>query len=241
MEPFYKDKYHEIEKDFWIFNSRRDFIKRLLKKYPKTSNILDIGCSGGVLIEELNKMGFRKTYGIDISEKSVKVAKNKGIKNVSLMDAAETSFSENEFDIIVSSDVLEHIEDDISALKEWRRILKPNGRLFCFVPAFQWLWSHHDEINGHYRRYKRGELEQKIKRSGFKIKRNSYWNIMILFPAYIYIKGQKVLGIQSKKDNLIGRSLIINNIAKTYLRIENFVLKRVDSPIGVTSFVIATA
>ena len=109
-------------------------------------------------MKSLQQMGFKNVCGVDISPESIRLCRQIGIESVSLADAANLNFCANSFDVIVASDILEHIEKDDEALKNWQRILKPNGKLLVFVPALKVLWSHHDVLNHHCRRYQKKTL-----------------------------------------------------------------------------------
>jgi len=163
MEKDFEKKYHDVEINHWWFKSRRKYLIDLLKDAPKDSKILDIGCSSGIFLKDLEKLGFKteNLYGIDISEKAIQNCKANGIQHCFVMDAQNITIQES-FDIIVASDCLEHLEDDKKALKNWKSLLKIGGEMYVFVPAFMSLWSYHDEINMHHRRYTNGELKSKI-------------------------------------------------------------------------------
>src|SRR5207253_9325776 len=124
--------------------------------------ILDIGCAGGPLLLDLKNAGFYNLYGVDVSEKAAEVCKQRGLENVYVMDGHNPEFEENSFDVIIASDSLEHLQDDMLALKNWNRLLKPGGELYVFVPAFMYLWSKHDVVNQHFRRYTAVELKRKM-------------------------------------------------------------------------------
>ncbi|MDR9410892.1 MAG: class I SAM-dependent methyltransferase [Balneolaceae bacterium] len=151
MDPLYEEKYHERERNYWWFKARREAIYKLLNFYniKYNSKILDIGCSSGLLLEELYQHGYPKNnlYGIDISKDAVNIAKSNGFENVQIMDGSELTFKNESMDVIISSDSLEHIKWDKTALKQWHQCLRPGGMLVVFVPAFNCLWSEHDEIN----------------------------------------------------------------------------------------------
>ena len=134
MDIEYEQKYHQLEKKHWWFVSRRHIIFRLLNKYRQNKNtkILDIGCSGGVLIQDLKNKGYKNITGIDISQEGIDCCKRKNLQNVHTMDAGCTTFKDHTFDLIIASDVLEHIEDDQAALFEWSRLLNANGLLIIF-------------------------------------------------------------------------------------------------------------
>ena len=109
MKKLYEIKYHLLEEKHWWFKGRRDIIFRLIKNLNKKSKILEIGCSGGPLLKFLNKHGFNNTFGIDISKDAILYCKKKGLENVFFMDGTKTKFKNNFFDLIISSDSLEHI------------------------------------------------------------------------------------------------------------------------------------
>jgi SAM-dependent methyltransferase len=72
------------------------------------------------------------------------------------------------YGLVVAMDVLEHVEDDVGALREWASRLLPGGLAFITVPAFPLLWSYHDEILGHWRRYTKGGLIQVARQAGLE-------------------------------------------------------------------------
>ena len=155
MEKEYEKKYHEVETDNWWFKSRRRYLLDVLKNAPQDSKILDIGCSSGIFLKDLELQGFKmkNLFGIDISEKAIENCNNNGIQNAFVMDAQKISLTEK-FDFIIASDCLEHLQDDVMAIRNWQELLKTGGVMVVFVPAFQSLWSNHDEVNMHFRRYK---------------------------------------------------------------------------------------
>lgn len=242
MEQSYASKYHGLEERHWWFFGRRDMVYKLVKSYKRDSEILEIGCSGGPLLEFLKGQGFRNLRGIDVNNEAVEICRQKGIDKVCLADGIETGFKDKAFDIIIASDVLEHIEREDKAISEWYRILKPGGKLIVFVPAFKFLWSKHDEVNCHYRRYRRYGLLQILKISGFNIERSSYWNVSLFFPIAIVRLFQKLLPVDRHKlkDHLQEMNSLINKIFEYILRLENKLLsKGINLPFGVSLFAIA--
>ena len=123
MKEGYEALYHDIEtKHFW-FKSRRQYILDLVKDYPKDSTILDIGSSSGILMKDLEALGFSmdNMYGIDISETAIKRCHENGIENAFVMDAQNITI-DKKFDILIASDCLEHLKDDDKALKNWKSL-----------------------------------------------------------------------------------------------------------------------
>ncbi len=144
-------KMAELEDSYWWHVGRKSIIsqqmKRLnLKKRPK---ILNIGCGTGGMIPLFEQYG--DVTNVDVSNEAIKFCKQQGYKDIFKYNGKKLPFKNNSFGMVVATDVLEHIEDDDAALVEWRRVLKPNGHLLITVPAYQWLWSEHDESLQHYR------------------------------------------------------------------------------------------
>ena len=240
MEIEYEKKYHEVETENWWFVSRRRYLLGLLRDAPKDSLLLDIGCSSGIFLKDLERLGFKKEnlFGIDISEKAIENCKNNGIQNVFVMDAQKISLTEK-FDIIVASDCLEHLRDDIGAIKNWSALLKTGGMLCVFVPAFQSLWSTHDEVNMHYRRYTNKELEDKLTSEKLTILKSSYWNFSLFIPLYLFRKIDGILSRNKKKEGQVIEGKITNVVLLQLLLFENRLLKYVNFPFGVSTFCIA--
>ncbi len=241
MNKDYELKYHRIEENYWWFVAHRDMFLRYLVKFKinRNSKILDIGCSGGHLIKLLQENGYKNTCGIDISERAINLCKRKGIKNVFVMDSAATNFDDRAFDIIIAADVLEHIKDGAKALAEWNRIMKPGGRIILSVPAFDFLWSRHDELNKHYRRYNKPDLADALEKSKFKVIRASYWNFSLFFPAAAFACLRRICRTKPINDNLYDFGPIANKLLLLLLRSENLIMEYLGFPFGTSIFALA--
>jgi ubiquinone/menaquinone biosynthesis C-methylase UbiE len=244
MDKEYELNYHKLEENYWWFQSRREIVFRLIKKMnlSKDARILEVGCSGGPLISLLKNENFQNVFGIDISENAIEVCKERGVNNTFVMDALNLKFGNEEFDLIIASDILEHIEDDFSALIEWNRVLKTNGKLIVFVPAFNSLWSHHDEINHHYRRYTKTMLLKRLRNNGFNPDYSSYWNFTLFFPSFIIRFTQRLFSSKSKnkaQGQLYTINSGLNRFLTSLLSFENKLNQFVKYPIGVSVFAIS--
>lgn len=109
----------------------------------------------------------------------------------------------DKYDFIYSLNVLEHIEDDRAVIDEFYRLLAPGGCIYIYLPAFNMLWSSMDEKVGHFRRYGRRDLEEKIKSSGFKIEKCIYADFMGFLATIAF----KVIG--NKRGDLNRKSIRI--------------------------------
>lgn len=240
MQKEYEKKYHEVETYNWWFKSRRRYLLDLLKEAPRDRTILDIGCSSGIFLKDLELQGFKmeNLFGIDISEKAIENCKNNGIQNAFVMDAQKISLPEK-FDFIIASDCLEHLQDDVMAIKNWCELLKPEGEMVIFVPAFQSLWSHHDEVNMHFKRYRNKELRDKLIGENLIILKSSYWNFFLFIPLYIFRKIDGFFSTNKKKEGHMVENKIANVFLLKLLLFENKLLKYADFPFGVSTFCIA--
>jgi len=243
MDKEYELKYHQLEEEYWWFKSRRSMVFSLIEKMnlSKDAKILEVGCSGGPLLELLKNEGYHNTYGIDLSENAIDVCKERGILNAFQMDAVNLQFSDSEFDLVIASDILEHIEDEMSALAEWNRVLKLNGKLIVFVPAFNSLWSQHDEINYHFRRYTKKMLLGSLTKNGFNVNNSSYWNFVLFFPSFIFRFFQrKFQGNRNEKSQgqLYEINSSLNNVLNGLITVENKMLNHMKFPLGVSVFAI---
>lgn len=241
MKEDYEIKYHNVERKHFWFKARRSYILQLLENTPRSSCILDIGCSSGILLNELMAKGFQKInlFGIDISEKAIANCHHNGLENCFVMDAQEISLDQK-FDVIIASDCLEHLKDDDKALFNWHELLKPDGVLLVFVPAFMSLWSAHDVFNMHYRRYTKPKLKHKLEKSGFKIEKASYWNFLLFTPVFIFRTLNKLSKSKSRdSDGDLSQPSLFNESIYKLINLENKLLKRLNFPFGVSTFCIA--
>lgn len=238
MDKEYEVAYHENEEKNWWFVGRRKAVLEVLKNTPKDAKIVDIGCSGGPLLLDLQKKGYTDVHGVDFSPEAIELCKERGIVNAHEMDGAATTFPDNTFDVVVSSDSLEHIEAEEKALKEWLRILKPGGKLYLFVPAHMYLWSKHDEVNHHFRRYSYKGLKTAVTAAGFEIKKQTYWNFALFFPVYVV---RKISNLFSKKEgepgDITNSDSITNKLLLKFISIENKIFASTGFPIGVSLYV----
>lgn len=239
MEINYEKKYHQVETENWWFVSRRKYLLDLLKNAPKDSKILDIGCSSGIFLKDLEKLGHKTEhlFGVDISEKAIENCKKNGIQNAFVMDGQNITIPEK-FDIIVASDCLEHLQDDSKAIKNWKNLLKTGGEMYVFVPAFQSLWSYHDVVNMHFRRYTKQELKDKLTAEKLEVLKSSYWNFSLFLPVYIYRKATVFFNKNQPQEGQIVENKLANFFLFRLILIENKLLKYINFPFGISTFCI---
>ena len=227
----------------WWFATRTWSLENLIDSNisRRDGNVLDIGCGAGNMIHHLRKYG--TVQGIEVDERPVAMAQQRGY-DVRLGDATQhIPFADASFDLVTALDVIEHVDADEAILREAYRVLRPNGILTISTPAFMWLWSHNDVLNGHKHRYTPQELRERVERAGFKIKRLTF-GFFLVFPlsAPLIVLRNKAGQKQELKSHHIDKdeyqvemeptSPVVNTILRGVGRAEATMLKLIDLPIG---------
>jgi SAM-dependent methyltransferase len=180
MDRDYERQTHQVEDRHWWYRGRRTVLESVIAGLvlPPHARILDAGCGSGRNMVELARYG--SVTGVELSQTSVALARQREVGEVIAGSVLEMPFADHSFDLAVCLDVLEHLQDDLAALAELRRAVAPGGALLVTVPAYQWLWSHHDEINHHHRRYTRRSLQRVAEQAGWRQLRTTYFNSLLL-------------------------------------------------------------
>jgi SAM-dependent methyltransferase len=227
------------EENFW-FRARNSLLTWALERYfPSAQSLLEIGCGTGFVLR-----GFRSTFptlkltGSDVLCEGLFFA-SKRVPEATLMqmDARCIPF-ENEFDVLGAFDVLEHIKEDEVVIQQMHQAAKPGGGIIVTVPQHPWLWSAMDKVSGHWRRYGRRELEQKVRKAGF----NVVWVqsfVSLLLPLMI---GARLLKKRRVADDMsevrIGR--LANWCLECVLGVERWLIRSgISFPAGGSLLLIA--
>lgn len=171
----------------WWYRGRRSVVLAQIDRLPLPphAKLLDAGCGSGRTLDDLARYG--SAYGIDSSAWGVAATRGRGHRHARLGSLERLPYPDATFDVVTCLDVLEHLPNDVRALAELRRVTTPGGHLLLTVPAYQALWSAHDEANHHYRRYRRGTLRPAAVGAGWEIVRDSYFNSTLL-PAAALVR-----------------------------------------------------
>jgi SAM-dependent methyltransferase len=173
----------EVDERHWWYRGRRDVIRSELDSLPlpARAEVLDAGCGSGRTMQELEAYG--TVRGIELDEAAAEIARTRGHGEVTVGRLEQLPWPDATFDLITSLDVIEHTPDDRATLAELLRVCRPGGWLLVTVPAYQALWSSHDEANHHYRRYSRSMLRSAAAGAGWSITRITSFNGVLLAPA----------------------------------------------------------
>jgi SAM-dependent methyltransferase len=201
MELEYELQTHRAEDRHWWYQGRRRVLERAIARLglPAHARILDAGCGSGRNMVDLARHG--AVTGVELSHTSVELARERSAGEVLEGSVMDMPFDSATFDLSVSLDVIEHLEDDVGALRELRRVTKPGGALLVTVPAYQWLWSGHDEINHHHRRYSRRVLLAAAQSAGWREESSTHFNSLLL-PAAILLRALERFKPSATKSSL---------------------------------------
>ena len=175
----------EVDEDHWWYRGRRRIIRAELDRLPLRAGtrVLDAGCGSGRTLQDLRVYG--EVAGIELSPIAAEQARERDLGEVRVGRIEELPWGDGVFDLVTCLDVLEHTPDDTLALRELRRVTSPGGWLLLTVPAYPKLWSTHDEVNHHYRRYTRPTLRQAATSAGWHVARLTSFNSLLLPAAAV--------------------------------------------------------
>ena len=254
MKEHVYDEFVRLEKIHWWFIGRRKYVQNLASRFrPNITkpNVLELGCGTGGNISMLSKFG--DFTAIEMNEKAVGMAKkahpslDENIRQGYLPDNLPV---DGQFDMIFMLDVLEHIEDEHDALIAVKKLVRDDGRLFLTVPAYQWLWSDHDESNQHFRRYSKSQIISVLEQQGFKVEYCSYFNTLLLPLAIIDRVKSKVTSYISReysdtrggpRKTIEAPNGLINKLLSATFGLESSWAGKLSMPFGLSICLVASA
>ena len=234
----------QLQDRHWWFRGRRKILGALIEQFlPRNSqrpDILEAGCGYGGNLGALAKFG--SVYGFELDDDAreyaiATVGANLGAPVAFGVLPDEPGFAESRFDLIVMLDVLEHIDDDIASLARLRAMLKPGGKILITVPALPWLWSKHDEIHHHKRRYSSRTLSDALRRAQLDPVKIGFFNSLLLPLAILQRLGAKLLGREGRVDEMPPQSL--NALLAWIFGLERKLVGKLPMPLGLSLFAVA--
>ncbi len=242
-EQAYRQQF-QLENGHWWFEGRRAVMWALLGRagVRDGARLLDAGCGTGRNLQEFGRLG--PAAGVDPSPEAIDFCRQRGIEGVTRGTIEHLEFPGGAFDLILATDVLEHLRDDRAALRELRRVAAPGANLLCTVPAYRWLWSGHDDEHHHFRRYTLRELRAALGAGGWRPVVESYFNTVLLPP----IAAVRLLARRSRRDPEVARPdlrltpPVLNGLLAQPMRAEAALIGRgLRLPAGVSIGVVARA
>ena len=227
---------------FWFVGTRNvivDVLTRALGPALTNARVLDVGCGTGYTLSRL-PVDVRAT-GLDLSPTSVALARERAPHAEIVQGSANAlPFADGAFDACIALDVLEHIDDDLGAARELRRVVRPGGVVLLKVPALMVLWHAHDEALHHRRRYTLPEIVSVAERAGLRVETQTYYNSLLFPLVFAQRVGERLLGLDGRGDtDLHIPPAPLNRALGAILSAERHLIPHVRLPIGVSCLVVA--
>ena len=241
MERVVYQQMAELDERHWWYRARRRILAELIRREarpPVNAQILEIGCGTGHNLAMLSEFGHIDGLELDDEARALS-EKRLGRKVMSspLPELAEVH--DRQYDLIGAFDVIEHIADDGAALASIATKLKPGGKFVMAVPAHQWMWSAHDVVNHHKRRYSKRALKALIDASPLTVEKIGYFN-SLLFPLAVADRAASKLRGKENADVTLPTAPL-NAALEMVFGVERHLVGRLPLPIGLSLFAIASA
>jgi SAM-dependent methyltransferase len=241
MERVVYDRMAELDTRHWWYRARRDILADLIRRritLPPQARILEIGCGTGHNLDMLGRFGTVDAIEIDGAARAIASSRlGRRVGDAPLPDLP--GIDDARYDLIAVLDVVEHIADDRAALASMARKLRPGGSILITVPAFQWMWSAHDVVNHHHRRYTKKMLRRAVADAGLQLRFLSYFNSLLFPLAAASRLAGRLTGKKDSDDKLPPRPL--NALFETLFKLERHAIGRFAFPPGVSLVAIVSA
>ncbi|WP_114227382.1 MULTISPECIES: class I SAM-dependent methyltransferase [Sphingomonas] len=241
MERIVYDRMAELDQQHWWYRARREVLEALIRRTvqpPKDARILEIGCGTGHNLPMLSAFGRVEAIEVDPAAREMaeqRLGRSVGSAPLPGLDGVP----DKSFDLIGSFDVIEHIEDDAAALASIAARLKPGGKFVMTVPAHQWMWSAHDVVNHHHRRYSKSGLRKLVQGSPLKLDQLGYFN-SLLFPVAVANRFAGKLRGKDDGDDSLPPAPLNTALEKVFVQ-EARLIGRIPLPPGLSLFAVASA
>lgn len=234
MDPAYAAAYRNLYENHWWWRARETYLLARLDECDAVGEadrrILDIGCGDGLFFDELARYG--KVWGLEPDSAIVSNGPRRSRIHVGLLD--ETFRPESPFDWILALDVLEHVEDARAFLDRTEALLAKGGRFWLTVPAFPFLWTRHDELNHHFRRYTKRSLEEALAEAGLEpVEMHYFFHWLAPLKLAVRLKESVVSG-PAEVETVPPRQL--NRLARKASVLEQRLFSRLRLPFGSSLF-----
>jgi SAM-dependent methyltransferase len=207
-----------VSASHWWFSGRRRLLRRLISGLGADRRswcVLEVGVGTGANLPVLLASGARQVVACDVSVEALRFSSNRA--TLTRADAARLPFATNSIDLLLAADVIEHLDDDAGALREFVRVLRPGGHLILTVPAFPSLWGPQDIVAQHRRRYRRVPLLALLRDAGFLVMKCFHFNYVLFAPIWAARKLLLKLGISVDSENQINTPLLNLAITPVFL------------------------
>jgi SAM-dependent methyltransferase len=208
----------EVEATHWWFAGRRRLFAREIAGLGLSQDaaVLDVGTSTGTNLHMLAELGYRRVVGLDLSDEAIRFCAEKGLGFVHRGDVCNLPFVDASLDLVLATDIIEHVEDDRRALSEIARVLVPGGNALITVPAFQSLWGLQDEVSHHLRRYRLPVLRSAVVAAGLRPVRCFHFNYLLFGPIWLARQILRVFKIKVASESQVNTALLNRLLSRVF-------------------------
>jgi SAM-dependent methyltransferase len=230
----------ELDQRHWWYRARRKVLAALIDRLarpPRNGHVLEIGCGTGHNLPMLS--GFGQVDALELDEEARGIARTRLGRDIMSAPLPElVGVPDRHYDLIGAFDVIEHIDDDHAAIASIASKLKPGGKFVMTVPAHPWMWSAHDVVNHHQRRYSKRSLKELFKGSPLRLDAIGYFN-SLLFPAAV---AERMASKARGKDDgdLHLPPAPLNSVLERIFAFERRLIGRVPLPPGLSLYAVAS-
>ena len=241
MDPRYGAEYARLYREHWWWRGREEYLTRLLDRLIGSNGAgetFDFGCGDGLLFPILQRYGSDRPRGQEY-EASLLDPGGPWFDRITTGPLVDDPSERGRYGLIVALDVLEHLEHPEPAMAILRARLRPGGWFVATVPAFDELWTAHDEVSHHYRRYRVRDIEALVRGSGLTIVESRYFFVWVAMVKWLFARKERVIRPEVKPPEVPAAP--INALALALTRLEQRVLGDAQPAFGSSAIVVARA
>lgn len=229
-----------IEETHWWFVGRRRLFARELHNagVRRDARILDVGTSTGTNLRMLRNLQYSAVEGLDLSDEAIRWCSAKGLGPVRRGSICDMPFENERFDVVLATDIIEHVDDDKRALAEVVRVLAPGGMALITVPAFPTLWGLQDEVSLHRRRYRMAGLKALVGASGLSIVNAYHFNYLLFVPIWGVRQIMRVARLRPRSEGQV-RGPVLDQVLSAIFTVDVLTARHLHPPFGVSILMLA--
>jgi len=232
---------YQAEESYFWYRARLDILLSLSERFLKKDTpliILNVGGGTGATSKGFSRFG--EVITLDIAHEALLLSRKRGLSKLVQGDGALLPFPSGSFDLVLLLDVIEHLDDDLAALTETKRVLKDEGIALITVPAYRFLWGKMDDIGGHRRRYIKRKLEKRLEATGLTPLKLSYFNTL-LFPLALIDRISEGLRKKGEEEESFLPELppFLNKVFYHIFSFERHLLPHLNLPFGLSILALA--
>ncbi len=234
-------RFYEIEDWYWWCVGTRRIFLDLIARSGVRGRALDVGCGTGAILTEFPP-GWSMVAGCDYAPEALAFCQARHLRDLVRSAGVDLPFATGAFDLVMAIDVIEHLDDDVSCVREMTRICRSGGCVLIHVPAFEILWTDKDDLNHHRRRYRMHQIVDLMERFGLQVEAAFHLNSLIFPIALVRAAEQKLRWSLRERppvsmasvDPLYNLSPWLNRTMLGVMKFERWLFRRATPPIGMS-------